>query len=434
MAELSNKQIEASVLTACMNSDPAVTLERLTEDDFTSPEHFVILDMLRKAEEKDKQLDALIINDLLISMKRETYISYAIELYGSYFPYEKYSEHLNRLKEYTVKRKIHQSLIAGNQWLKDDMDIRDLKSNLLELISDIPLPDDKQKDEHIGSIMLKTMEDLEDRAKNKDNPSNKTGLVEIDKAMGGLWDGELTIVAARPSVGKTALACQIAKVFATNGKTVQMFSLEMMQTQVAQRFLSSIGYIDGQKFRTGNIEDKDWERIVNGAAKSSILPIYINESARTVAEIRTKCRERKEKNGLDLIIIDYLQLIENRGRYQNREQEVSNASRAIKTMTIEFGVPIILLSQLNRNAAGKRPGMADLRESGAIEQDADNILFLHRPETSELQADEIEVKRVCNEHGKDYLEAILDKQRNGRTGMFPLMFAKKYLEFQSIFK
>ena len=266
-----------------------------------------------------------------------------------------------------------------------------------------------------------------------------TGFVDLDEMTSGLQPSDLIIVAARPSMGKTAFCLNIAAYAAIEKKkSVAIFSLEMSKEQLVLRLLGSESRVDAHKLRTGHLSDRDWKPLSNAAGQLSEAPIYIDDSAAiSVLEMRAKARRLKADLGLDLVIVDYLQLMRGRGDEGNREQEISNISRSLKALAKELQVPVIALSQLNR-AVETRPGkekkpfLADLRESGAIEQDADVILFIYRDEVynkCECPPDGDCDTINCGRRGK--AEVIIGKQRNGPIGKVDLTFVNRYTRFEN---
>ncbi len=254
-----------------------------------------------------------------------------------------------------------------------------------------------------------------------------TGYSELDKMTAGLQPSDLIILAGRPSMGKTALALNIAQHAALVDKTgVAVFSLEMSKDQLAMRLLSSVGRIDSQKIRTGRLHNEDWPHLSRAAGMLSEAPIYIDDTpALSIPEMRSKIRRLASKNDIGLILVDYLQLMRGRSA-ENRTQEISDISRSLKALAKEHDVPVLALSQLNRgleSRTDKRPMMADLRESGAIEQDADVICFIYR--------DEVYNKNEDNPD-KGIAEIIIGKQRNGPTGVTRLFFKKEYTMFENL--
>jgi replicative DNA helicase len=252
-----------------------------------------------------------------------------------------------------------------------------------------------------------------------------SGFKDFDAYTSGLQPSDLIIIAARPSMGKTALALNIALNAAKEtGKAVAVFSLEMSRQQLGVRLLGADARINAAKLRTGYLAENDWDRLTDSANRLAELPIYIDDSSGASAlEMKAKCRRLKKRNDLALVIIDYLQLIQGRRSAESRQIEISETSRMLKALAKDLNVPVIALSQLNRKVEdrpNKRPQMADLRESGAIEQDADVIAFIYRDE----------VYHQDTETNRNIAEIIIGKQRNGPTGSFKLTFIKEFTLFQ----
>lgn len=256
------------------------------------------------------------------------------------------------------------------------------------------------------------------------------GFKDLDALTSGLQASDLILVAARPSMGKTAFTLNIAANVALKAKkTVAFFSLEMSKQQLVQRMLCSEGAIDSQKLKNGDLNEEDWDKLVRTADKVSAAPLYIDDTAGiTVMELRSKARRLKAEHGLDLIIIDYLQLMQGRskGGSDNRQQEISEISRSLKAVARELNVPVIALSQLSRSVESrqiKRPMLSDLRESGSLEQDADIVMFLYRedyydPETT----------------NKNITEVIVAKHRNGPVDTVKMFFKKEFTRFNDLSK
>ena len=257
-----------------------------------------------------------------------------------------------------------------------------------------------------------------------------SGFRDLDALTSGLQASDLILVAARPSMGKTAFTLNIAaNVALKSKKTVAFFSLEMSKQQLVQRMLCSEGGIDSQKLKNGDLSNEDWDKLVRTADRVSSAPLYIDDTAGiTVMELRSKARRLKAEQGLDLIIIDYLQLMQGRGRggSDNRQQEISEISRSLKAVARELNVPVIALSQLSRSVESrqiKRPMLSDLRESGSLEQDADIVMFLYRedyydPETT----------------NKNITEVIVAKHRNGPVDTIRMFFTKQFTRFNDLSK
>jgi replicative DNA helicase len=255
-----------------------------------------------------------------------------------------------------------------------------------------------------------------------------SGFEKVDDMTSGLQKSDLIIIAGRPSMGKTAFALDIAKNAALESRTpVAIFSLEMSKEQLAIRMLASEAKVDSQRIRKGFLGETDWPKLISAASKLSESLIFIDDTpAITVLEMKAKARRLKADQGLGLVIVDYLQLMRSGGFKDSREQEISEISRSLKALAKELDVPVIALSQLNRKVedrTNKRPQMADLRESGAIEQDADVIAFIYRDEVYNRSEDNPE---------KGIAEIIIGKQRNGPTGVAKLAFLEKYTAFENL--
>jgi len=264
---------------------------------------------------------------------------------------------------------------------------------------------------------------------NKDDViGTATGYIDIDKMTSGLHPGELTVIAARPSMGKTALAMNIVENVALHlKKACAVFSMEMSGSQLALRMIGSVGKFDQHRLRTGNFEESDWPQLVDAVGRLNDAEIHIDDTAGlNVLEVRSRARRlHRQVGGLSLIVIDYLQLMSGSGggREENRATEVAEISRSLKGLAKELKVPVIALSQLNRSVESrqdKRPMMSDLRESGAIEQDADVIMFIYRDEVYNQDTPR-----------KGIAEIIIAKQRNGPVGKVDLTFVGRHTRFEN---
>jgi replicative DNA helicase len=284
--------------------------------------------------------------------------------------------------------------------------------------------------EQIQPVLARVFERI-DRLYHQENKSDVTGLptgfVDLDERTAGLQEGELIIVAGRPSMGKTAFALNIAEnVAVRNGVPVAIFSMEMGSTQLAMRMLGSIAGVDQHKMRTGRLNDEEWSSLSTAMGKLHDAPIFIDETgALNALELRTRARRIHRQCGkLGLVVVDYLQLMSARQDGENRATEISEISRSLKALAKELGAPVVALSQLNRaleTRNEKRPMMSDLRESGAIEQDADVILFIYRDEV--YYPDKLDVRGTA--------EIIIGKQRNGPIGTVKLTFLGEHTRFEN---
>jgi replicative DNA helicase len=255
-----------------------------------------------------------------------------------------------------------------------------------------------------------------------------TGFVDLDKMLGGLQRSDLLIIAARPGVGKTSLMLNIALNAARkHHQRVAIFSLEMSNEQIVQRLVSAETGIDSQRLRTGDLDDQDWPLFVQATSALSDTLVFVDDTPSiTALQLRTKARRLYAEHGLDLIIIDYLQLMSGEARSENRVQEISYLSRSLKALARELNVPVLVASQLSRaveQRSDKRPILSDLRESGSIEQDADIVMFIYREDMYDEQSDR-----------KNIAELIIAKHRNGPTGSIELFFQKNLTQFKNALK
>jgi len=281
----------------------------------------------------------------------------------------------------------------------------------------------------VRAILKDTFEHIERLYERKEHVTGlATGFVDLDRLTSGLQASDFIIIAGRPSMGKTAFALNIAKYAGVEQhKRVLILSLEMSKEQLVQRLLCSDARVDSHKVRTGYLEPRDWTRMTHAAGKLAEAPIYIDDSpALSALEARAKARRMKAEHGLDLIVIDYLQLMRGRSP-ENRQQEISEISRSLKALAKELAVPVLALSQLSRAVEARqskdfRPQLSDLRESGALEQDSDLILFVYRPERYGLQS----------EDGERVAEIIIGKQRNGPVDTVKVTFIPEYASFENL--
>ena len=279
----------------------------------------------------------------------------------------------------------------------------------------------------IQQIVLNSLSAIEEASKTKGRVTGvATGFTELDYKLTGLHPAELILVAARPAMGKTAFVLNIAQYAAfKDNHAVAMFSLEMSKEQLVTRLMASESMVDSQQMRTGDLRDSDWEKLLEGAALIGNSKLIIDDTATTLAEIRSKCRKYKQTYGIELVVIDYLQLMSGSGRRSdNRQQEISDISRALKALARELNVPVVTLSQLSRAVEQRpdhRPMLSDLRESGAIEQDADVVMFLYRDDYYNKDTD---IKGIA--------EIIIAKQRNGPIGTVKMAWIPEQTRFADL--
>jgi replicative DNA helicase len=281
---------------------------------------------------------------------------------------------------------------------------------------------------YIGDVAQRRLEQIEQMAGRPEMITGvPTGFTDFDQMTSGLQRQDLIVIAGRPSMGKTALALNMAQYAAKNGNTVGIFSLEMSAEQLVSRLLCSEARIDAHRLRTGYLNREEWAKLADALRRLTETRIYIDDTAGAgVLEMRAKARRLKAEHGLDLLIVDYLQLMTGRGRIESRQQEVSQISRDLKALAKELEIPVMALSQLSRAPEARsehRPQLSDLRESGAIEQDADLVCFIYREE----------VYNPTDEN-RGTSELIVGKQRNGPTGVVQLAFLKEFTRFENMWR
>lgn len=336
-------------------------------------------------------------------------------------------------EKYTLRRLIETSTIIQKKAYEEKVDVSEAVEMAEKEILDVGKTRRTSEFRKIQDVLNKTQEDIEILAKNKGKITGlTTGLKDLDNVTEGLHPTQLIIIAARPAVGKTAFALNIAAAAAkSTKKNVAIFSLEMPAEQLTMRMISSLGQIDSKKLQTGRLETEDYRRMNEAISQLADTNIYFHDgTATTASEIQAKCRRlATQGEGLGLVVIDYLQLIDSSGKYAGaRQQEISEISRKLKTMALELNVPVIALSQLSRNVEkreDKRPVLSDLRESGAIEQDADIVAALHAPDSEVPQTDDSIPSPI---------QLIILKHRNGPTATIDMLFKKKTSTFLSLKK
>ena len=281
----------------------------------------------------------------------------------------------------------------------------------------------------IKQVVLNALDKIEKASKNKGTVTGiPTGFIDLDYKTSGFQPSDLILIAARPSMGKTAFVLNVAQNMAfKEGKTVAIFSLEMSKEQLVNRLLAMESHVDSQNMRTGNLKDEDWTKLVEGADIIGRSNLIIDDTPGiSIAEMRSKCRKYKLEHNLGIIMIDYLQLMSGSGKSDSRQQEISDISRSLKALARELSVPVIALSQLSRAVEQRpdhRPMLSDLRESGAIEQDADVVMFLYRDDYYHKDTEK-----------KDIAEVIIAKQRNGPIGTIELVWLPRYTQFVNMKK
>lgn len=334
----------------------------------------------------------------------------------------------NMIKEKATLRSLIKSANAISDMAYEETDkVERVLEQSEQLIFDVASSREKNDIVPVSDILIGSYQTLVENSQNRGGITGiATGFDELNKRTGGFHGGELILIAGRPGMGKSSFAVNIAEHVSINDKrTVAIFNLEMPKEQIVNRIICSQASVNTGKLRNGEINADDWEKIGEVVNRVASAPMYIDDTASvTVSQIRAKCRRLKQTRNLALIIIDYLQLMQSSGRPESRQQEISEISRSLKILSKELDVPVIALSQLSRaseSRSDKRPMLSDLRESGAIEQDADMVMFLYRDDYYNKDSEE-----------KNIAECIVAKHRNGETGMFKLGWRGEYTKFSNL--
>lgn len=436
-------EVEEAILGSMLIEEQAasVAIEMLEVDDFYKPAHKHIFEVLSKLHDRENPLDLLTVEnelrdrELLDTIGGSTYLSDLTRAVSSAANIE---YHCQIVAEKALKRHL---ILGCTEIIQDAYDATSDSFEVLDgaeqKIYDITNAKARSGNRSLVDILKHTISYLEDiRGKKQGITGVPTGL-DIDNLTAGWQKGDLVIVAARPSMGKTAFTLTVARNAALNQDpdkrvTVALFSLEMSDQALVQRLLTMEGRVDAQKARTGKLTDEEFKKLLEAAGRLHTAPILIDDTPSiSIMELRSKCRRMKSEHGIGLIIVDYLQLMTGmQNDRQNREQEIAGISRGLKALAKEIDVPVIGLSQLSRaveqRGGDKRPQLSDLRESGSIEQDADVVCFLYRPEYYKITTDD------QGNSTEGVAEVIVGKQRNGPVGTVSLHFIKQYARFENL--
>lgn len=412
-----------------------VVMEILKPEDFYRPDHREIYNVILELFDKAQPID-------LITVSERLKLHGKLELVGGLEYLSNIATEVPTTANVKHYSKIVEEKALLRKLIKASSDIVDLGFNASEEVSyildkaeqsvfDILQKRSSQGFVPIKDVLVDTFNNLEEMYNNKGNITGiPTGFTDLDFKTSGLHNSDLILIAARPAMGKTAFALNLAQNAAVNGHVpVAVFSLEMSKDQLVNRILCSEAMVDSNKMKTGKLEDNDWQKVAKALAPLSEAPIYIDDTPGvSITEIRAKCRRLKLEHNLGLVVIDYLQLMQGSGKKggENRQQEISEISRSLKILAKEINVPVICLSQLSRAPEARtdhRPILSDLRESGAIEQDADIVMFLYR---DDYYNPETEKKNIA--------ELIIAKHRNGSTGTVELVWLGQYTKFANLEK
>ncbi|KMJ60422.1 DNA helicase [Bacillus sp. LL01] len=430
-----NIEAEQAVIGAIFLEPSSLTLasELVMPDDFYRASHQKIYDCMLNLSDRGEPVDLVTVTSELANLKlleEVGGVSYLSDIAGSVPTAANIEYYAKIVEEKSILRRLIRTAtnIAQEGYSRED-EVAGLLNEAEKQILEVSQRKNSGVFQNIKDVLVKTYDNIETLHNRKGEVTGiETGFTELDKMTAGFQRNDLIIIAARPSVGKTAFALNIAQNVATKAReNVAIFSLEMGAEQLVMRMLCAEGNINAQNLRTGQLTAEDWSKLTMAMGSLSNAGIYIDDTPGIrVSEIRSKCRRLRQESGLGMILIDYLQLIQGSGRGggENRQQEVSEISRSLKALARELEVPVIALSQLSRGVEqrqDKRPMMSDIRESGSIEQDADIVGFLYRDDYYDKESE-----------NKNIIEIILAKQRNGPVGTVSLAFVKEYNKFVNL--
>jgi replicative DNA helicase len=428
-----NIEAEQACLGSCL-IDPEA-FDRVAEvlsgpEDFYREAHQDIFEAMRALDERNQNIDLITLsNELRNRQKLDSCggVAYLDSLVNQVGSSAHVSAYARIVAERAIERRLQQ---AGNAIsrlaLEGDIEVSHKVDQAEAIVLAVGDKRSRQELEHFRPALEATFDTLYERFKNRMSVTGvATGFHAFDELTGGLQPSNLIIVAARPAMGKTAFCLSIAVNVALNRErpgTVAVFSLEMSRSELCQRILCSVAQVNAAEVRRGHLRDNEWQRIARAMNQLAEAPIYMDDTPSiTVMEIKAKARRLQRRHGLDLVIIDYLQLIRGSGRIENRVQEIAEISRQLKGMAKELNVPVVALSQVGRaveSRQDKRPNLSDLRESGSLEQDSDLVAFIYRDEYYNPHTQEPNVAEV-----------IVAKQRNGPVDSVKLSFVKRYAAF-----
>lgn len=432
-------QAEKSLLGAILISDGALPeiLTILRPRDFYEERHQMIYEAMMNLYDQHKPVDLLTVTTELKTQKKLKQVGgapYLTEL-SNFVPAASHAKAYAEIieKASTRRRLIKAGTEIANKAFEEDANVQDLigsaEKELFEVSDKVVKSDYVAMDE----LLADAFDRIEDLHKNKGSLRGlKTGFRDLDKKTAGFQKGDLIIIGARPAMGKTTFAQNLTyNIASMNKKGVLFFSMEMAANEIVDRMISDVSGVDNWKMRTGNLSDEEFQRIGEALGEMDELPIYIDDtSSMTIMDLRNKARRAMHDKDIGIVIVDYLQLIQGSDRYKgNRVQEVTEISRGLKILARELEIPVVALAQLSRSVTGRddpRPVLSDLRESGSIEQDADLVMFLHRPDYYRQNDDNYEETHIT--------ELLVAKHRHGAVGKIELYFHPELLRFMSLDK
>ncbi|MYF26196.1 MAG: replicative DNA helicase [Acidimicrobiia bacterium] len=426
-------EAEESVLGGMLRSSAASddVMEHLSEEDFYVPAHRMIYGAMARLYEDNQPIDTLTVSDQLTrtgSLEKVGGIRKISGLWDAVPSAANVDYYRDAVAEYSIRRRMLEATRRiGDLAMNLDMEIEEVLDDAEQTMLKVSEDRNDEGLAQVGDLLMQVMKRLEDLEESGQEVTGlPTGLTDLDRKLGGLQPGSLIVVAGRPGMGKSALAMNIAGHVALNHGPVALFSLEMSPMEIAIRWLGSHARVDSMKLRSGLKGDnpvRTFQQLQKAAGELFGAPLHADERSRTVTDIRAQCRRMKRSSGLKLVVVDYMQLMQARTK-ENRQQEIAEISLNLKALARELNVPVIAVSQLNRaleSRADRRPQLGDLRESGAIEQDADVVLMIYRDDYYNEQSDQ-----------RGIAEIMIAKQRAGPTGKIKTTFAAEYTRFENI--
>lgn len=409
----------------------------LLPSDFYDPENQRLAAVILALIAEDKQIDTGNLNDAMMRLygNNDAFIRAAHNNYvGTVASVWSIKEHVKIVKDASFRRGLYKTLEATEAALKDaTLDASAVHEKLRQDLRDMRL-NGGHKWISLGDVAARTMSMLERKAKGEDQPI-PSGIASLDNLTTGLHRGELTVLAARPSIGKSALGMHMALEAARRGCKVGIVSMEMTAEQYGLRVIARDTGIDNVKLRKGMLEDDDWAKIAESMIGNGEMNVNFIFTARTVEDLRSAVQEIYDDGGIDLLVVDYMQLMQSQQKFEKNWLLVGYVSKSLKFMTTDFNIPILALAQVGREANGTMPTLAELRGSGDIEQDADNVIFIHRPETCEDRYVPEQDRMLFNayrEHDFQYMVLNVAKNRQGRIGCAPVAFNPSRMHFTGI--
>ena len=426
---------EQSVLGSMIMDQQAIVTasEIITGDEFYNKQYGVIFNAIVELNNSARSVDLVTLQDKLKEKDVPAEVS-SLEYVRDFITAVPTSANVKHYAQIVHEKAVLRKLIrtteeitdtcyAGKEEVEDILDLTEKK------VFEVVQRRDSSDFVPIKRVVMNALDMIEAAAKTSGSITGiPTGFADLDYSTAGFQPSDLILIAARPSMGKTAFALNIALNSALkSGKCVALFSLEMSKEQLVNRLFAMESMVSSQNIRTGNLSDKEWEKLIEGATAVGNSRIIIDDTGSiSISELRSKCRKFKLEHGLDMIMIDYLQLMTGNGKTDSRQQEISDISRSLKSLARELNVPVVALSQLSRKVEERtdhRPMLSDLRESGAIEQDADVVMFIYRDDYYNKDTDK-----------KGVAEIIIAKQRNGPIGTVELAWLPDYTQFKNLAK